>query len=390
MNCKNCGFYNRESNQFCVSCGKPLLEETIQEDEKQSSNEVETLTFNEKPILSSEPKKQEQLDIFSSSMDDIEEVEQVETLNLDSADSIEQNEKKVVNDMLSTVEEIKEEAKEEIETLDLDAEGNDLISSLDEKNLETLDLEHPEKKEELIIPEITTSEGLNKAENANLSQANEELKAIAPLEEEEKLIRVEKPESVSSLILPFKFLIKPVSTVKEKVSKFSLNDAIATTLLSVAIIAILLFIPVIVSNGFNFQNVDLKTSVFQNVAYIFISIIGISVIYYVASLVTKEKTRVGEILGLTALTAIPFVITTFVLAPILNDLALISGIATLFIGVFYSLLIFIFGINEITLFKTGEGKLYYNLVCLGLIIIGVLAFYQDSISMIVWELSAFS
>lgn len=83
----------------------------------------------------------------------------------------------------------------------------------------------------------------------------------------------------------------------------------------------------------------------------------------------KKEVKFQQVLGLKALALLPLIILGLILFPILMNFSTVLAMFILLVGIFYSFIIFIFGMNELLEFKTSDEKIYYHLICISVVIL---------------------
>lgn len=185
----------------------------------------------------------------------------------------------------------------------------------------------------------------------------------------------------------FNAFLKPVECFKKEENKF--NDT-KTSIIFSSIIAVIIMIinliktmiSAILTKSFDYTTFKTKTTIdFSKLKDLnYLDLIGkqlliyagiilvIALVYYLASLVIKKQTIFTKMLAISATSVMPFVILGMVISPILGKIWTPLSIISLVIGVVYSLLIFITLINKDITFDNEDKKIYFNLVCLSILV----------------------
>lgn len=90
-------------------------------------------------------------------------------------------------------------------------------------------------------------------------------------------------------------------------------------------------------------------------------------VYYVASMIVKKNSSYFKMLSITSTAIMPYVLTSVLLAPLFGMLNNHVGAVISIAGLVYSFLIFLGLVNEEFDFKTKEQKLYFHLICIGIL-----------------------
>ncbi|MFA5604135.1 MAG: hypothetical protein WDA12_04745 [Bacilli bacterium] len=193
-------------------------------------------------------------------------------------------------------------------------------------------------------------------------------------------------------------ILKPFTTLKEELKRFdefknSFNFAIFVSLV-VTIISLIKKIMdvVIVTNTNWFTGATTTTWIWANLRGInYISVIGrsfllyigiifaIAVVYYIGSLIIKKEANFSRLLGISAASITPILLSVLLLSPLLSILyAPLGGIVTIIGGVYTLIILYEMTNNEILL--KGDLKVYFNLICLSLLALTVYYLYMKSIT----------
>ena len=158
--------------------------------------------------------------------------------------------------------------------------------------------------------------------------------------------------------------VKPFSSMKEEVSKYSvLKNSIFLSLI-VSVIAVLISLvrtmiqAVVVTNYSifggsettwvweNLKNVKYFEVIGKNLLLYLGIIVGIAAVYYIASTLLKKQSDFSRLLAMSALGVVPVYVGTLVLAPILSLMYAPLGMAITLINGLYTFLVLYEAINE--------------------------------------------
>ena len=96
---------------------------------------------------------------------------------------------------------------------------------------------------------------------------------------------------------------------------------------------------------------------------------AIAGVYCLGSLIVKKTISYFKMLSITSTAIMPYVLTSVFLAPLFGMLNIHVGAVISIAGLVYSFLIFLGLVNEEIDFKSKEQKLYFHLVCMGVLCI---------------------
>lgn len=97
-------------------------------------------------------------------------------------------------------------------------------------------------------------------------------------------------------------------------------------------------------------------------------IVAIAGVYYIASLIVKKQTNFSRLLGISSIVVAPIIICSFVLSPLLSMIYAPLGMGITIVGGVYTVIIMYETINNEILLE-GNGKFYFNLICLSILAI---------------------
>ena len=183
-------------------------------------------------------------------------------------------------------------------------------------------------------------------------------------------------------------LLKPFNCFKEEESK--LTNTKTSLILSIVVAGSMMVIDLVKAmisavfvKSFDLSTLEYKTSFdisgLENLDYLQLIgknlliyagvIVAIALIYYLASLVFKKQTSFIKLLSITATSLIPYVVLGMVAAPLLSKIWSDLYLIIMIISIVYSLLIFINLINAEVDFADGDMRIYYNGICMAVLLI---------------------
>lgn len=192
-------------------------------------------------------------------------------------------------------------------------------------------------------------------------------------------------------------MIKPYTVMKETVNKFNNFKYSALLAVTVAVISSILallraMMTVVPEKSINWDTGN-KTTIwdwgnlgqinyFEIIARNFFIYLGAAFVfagvYYLSSLVIKKEMNFSRLVGLAAISLVPFVLASLLVSPFLSMIYLMLGRAVTIIGFIYSTIILYENINnEISLSK--NEKYYFNLTNLSIIGIIIYILYTKFI-----------
>lgn len=98
-------------------------------------------------------------------------------------------------------------------------------------------------------------------------------------------------------------------------------------------------------------------------------IAAIAGVYYLATLVIKKETKFSSLVGVAAMSIVPFAICSLLVSPILSMIYSPLGAAATIIGFVYTLVTLIELVNETVIIDNKNTRIYYHLTCLSIVII---------------------
>lgn len=101
-------------------------------------------------------------------------------------------------------------------------------------------------------------------------------------------------------------------------------------------------------------------------------LVAISGVYFLASLVIKKDVKFSKLLGIVSTAFLPIILLTSILSPILSLIYSPLGIGVSIIGIIYGIIILLELINDAIVILNKDTKIYFNLICLSILVIGLL------------------
>ena len=198
---------------------------------------------------------------------------------------------------------------------------------------------------------------------------------------------VEKMSIVAFFTIMLSFLLKPYTTLKEKISSFSgfKNSAIMTLIVSGSLSVINLIVTMInavIEKKYNLYNGSYETSIvfenLKNIEYIPVllgTIIGfiiisaaVAVVYYIGSLIIKKQANFPKLLCVASMSYIPMYISILVLIPLVSLISYKILPVVILLGTIYSFILMYEGMNyELNI--EDNMKVYFNAICLSILLI---------------------
>ena len=189
------------------------------------------------------------------------------------------------------------------------------------------------------------------------------------------------------LFITFNTILKPATTLKDKISKFatfkcSFIFASFVSLIATLINLITAMFTSIVVKSYNWNLNDYETtwvwSNLKNVQYLeiilksFLIYLGvifvITVIYYLASLIKKKEVSFPKLLGISTLSLIPLLICSLVISPLIALVWEELGVLIVLAGFICTLVLLYENMNNEIALK-GNIKYYFNFACLFILLI---------------------
>jgi len=194
--------------------------------------------------------------------------------------------------------------------------------------------------------------------------------------------------SLNYLMYIIAILLRPFKCYKEEEAKLANTKTalILSTIVAGSMMIIDLFkamISAVFVKSFDLSTLSYKTSFeisgLKNLDYLQLIgknlliyagiLVAIALVYYLVSLVFKKQVNFIKLLSITSTSFIPYVLVGMVIAPILSKVWADLYLILIIISVVYSLLIFINLINDEIMFEDGDMKIYFNGICIAILLI---------------------
>jgi len=189
--------------------------------------------------------------------------------------------------------------------------------------------------------------------------------------------------------------IKPFSIIKENSEMLcDIRNSGLLVGIVVVVVTILNLIKqmfnAVYQRSFNFWEGEYETEIdFSNLGDLeYFSIIGknllvwlaiiaiIAGVYFIASLILKKQTNFSKLLGISAISIVPFMACLFIVSPILGIIHYLLSIIVIVAGFIYTFLILYEAMNkEVELYENKKG--FVNLICLTVILSTSLYLYME-------------
>lgn len=179
------------------------------------------------------------------------------------------------------------------------------------------------------------------------------------------------------------FLIKPVSTFKNEENKLedTKNSFIFAGIVSLIMMLIGLFSKII--NTIFVKEIDFATGkfkttidfscledldwinlIFRNLLIYAAIILGITIVYYLATLVVKKSVSFTKTLSIASSSILPYIALGMLISPILGNIWEPLSVITMIGGIIYSVIIFYTLIRKEILFEDLDLEIYFHLACM--------------------------
>lgn len=199
-------------------------------------------------------------------------------------------------------------------------------------------------------------------------------------------------------------LLKPFTSLKEKLNNFNefQNSAILSVIVSVIAMLITLVKTIIstvrvTTGGFfsesktewvweNLKEIEFVKVIGMNLLVFLGIIFAIACVYYIAGLIVKKQSNFSRLLGVAAISVVPMLLCALLVSPLLAMIYAPLGMGVTIFGAVYTLIIIYETINnEISL--EGNAKYYFNLICLSILLIAGYYVYMKFFMASVGDLS---
>ena len=241
----------------------------------------------------------------------------------------------------------------------------------------------------LVNNAVQTLEMQNNSMNSNVSSSISNVTASGTLNQ---TVHVNQKNSVINYFyVILAVIIKPFTTFKEELNKFSHLKNSAIIALIVSIIATLVRLLTVMFNVVRVKDYNIfdKSSetkwVWENLKNLdYVDVIGksflvflgiiliIAGVYYIVSLIMKKQASFSRMCGIASISVVPMYLGVLLLSPLLSLISSKFSMPIVLIGGVYTILLIYEAMNSELHFE-GNIKYYFNLLCLS--IIGIASFY---------------
>lgn len=241
----------------------------------------------------------------------------------------------------------------------------------------------------LVNNAVQTLEMQNNSMNSNVSSSISNVTASSTLNQ---TVHVnQKISLINYFYVILAVIIKPFTTFKEELNKFSHLKNSAIIALIVSIIATLVRLLTVMFNVVRVKDYNIfdKSSetkwVWENLKNLdYVDVIGksflvflgiiliIAGVYYIVSLIMKKQASFSRMCGIASISVVPMYLGVLLLSPLLSLISSKFSMPIVLIGGVYTILLIYEAMNSELHFE-GNIKYYFNLLCLS--IIGIASFY---------------
>ena len=241
----------------------------------------------------------------------------------------------------------------------------------------------------LVNNAVQTLEMQNNSMNSNVSSSISNVTASGALNQ---TVHVNQKISVINYFyVILAVIIKPFTTFKEELNKFSHLKNSAIIALIVSIIATLVRLLTVMFNVVRVKDYNIfdKSSetkwVWENLKNLdYVDVIGksflvflgiiliIADVYYIVSLIMKKQASFSRMCGIASISVVPMYLGVLLLSPLLSLISSKFSMPIVLIGGVYTILLIYEAMNSELHFEENI-KYYFNLLCLS--IIGIASFY---------------
>ena len=241
----------------------------------------------------------------------------------------------------------------------------------------------------LVNNAVQTLEMQNNSMNSNVSSSISNVTASGTLNQ---TVHVnQKISLINYFYVILAVIIKPFTTFKEELNKFSHLKNSAIIALIVSIIATLVRLLTVMFNVVRVKDYNIfdKSSetkwVWENLKNLdYLDVIGksflvflgiiliIAGVYYIVSLIMKKQASFSRMCGIASISVVPMYLGVLLLSPLLSLISSKFSMPIVLIGGVYTILLIYEAMNSELHFEWNI-KYYFNLLCLS--IIGIASFY---------------
>lgn len=206
--------------------------------------------------------------------------------------------------------------------------------------------------------------------------------------------KTNKTEGTNYMLLIMSILLKPITTIKSKLDKFDdMKFSILFTVIISGVITVIKFLTsifsVLINKKYNWLTGERSISwnweaikkikwfeiINKNLFFYVGVLLAIAAVYYLSSLIVKKNASFQRLLGIASISIIPMIILTFVISPIMGIISSTLGFLISVVGIIYTILLLIDGINRELKFEDEDARLYTNLICLSILASGIFYTY---------------
>lgn len=181
-------------------------------------------------------------------------------------------------------------------------------------------------------------------------------------------------------------IMKPVTTLKERLDEYSSSNKPWFVALGVSIFTMLLYAfysaknAVKVVDSFlwlgdgqttwvwsNLKNVNWFKIIVGGIISYFLMIVVVAGIYYLSSLIGKKKPNFGKLLVVASITSLLSNVIALVIIPIFSMISVVLSGFIAIIGVIYVFIIFVYGMNLVMDLEDNDKLIYVNAVAMSVI-----------------------
>ena len=199
-------------------------------------------------------------------------------------------------------------------------------------------------------------------------------------------------ENLNYLSFALDIIMKPVTTIKEKIHKFedtklSVMFAIIVSLFATIINLVKVILATVKVRQYdwltgkadttwvweNLKNIKWGEVVIKNFLIYAGVLVAIALVYYLASLIIKKQASFTRLLGIATTSILPIIILNLIVAPLSRMVYAPLGNIIAIVGFIYTILLLIDGVNRELSLEDNDTKIYTNLICLSTLVI--IAYY---------------
>ena len=227
--------------------------------------------------------------------------------------------------------------------------------------------------------------------------ASRQEESVNESQKQEYIKPVNKPKQakdINYLMLLKSILLTPITAIKANVDKFNnMKFSILFTVIISGVITVIKFLTsifsVLINKKYNWLTGERSISwnweaikkikwfeiINKNLFFYVGVLLAIAAVYYLSSLIVKKNASFQRLLGIASISIIPMIILTFVISPIMGIISSTLGFLISVVGIIYTILLLIDGINRELKFEDEDARLYTNLICLCILASGIFYTY---------------